>query len=268
MFVKRLTSGVVLVALAVIVLYLGGWVTWGTMLALSLGGSFELLRVFRMEKSLPAFISYLMTIGYYLMIGFAKTQHMMGLIIVFMMALLSIYVLTYPTFSDKRVFQAFFSFFYVSLMISYIYKIRELPNGGFLILLVFICSWLNDTAAYCVGVTMGKHKMSPKLSPKKSIEGLVGGIVFSAIFGAIYGAFFSRKVCFVEHCMIFFGIIGGVGAAIAVIGDLTASGIKRNHKIKDYGKLIPGHGGILDRFDSIIFTAPIVYFLLVLLLDL
>ena len=97
------------------------------------------------------------------------------------------------------------------------------------------------------------------LSPKKSVEGAVGGVVGAILLGIIYAA--ATKGGMVEYA-----IICGVGALISMVGDLAASAIKRNQGIKDYGKLIPGHGGILDRFDSVIFTAPIIYFLSVLLI--
>ena len=118
----------------------------------------------------------------------------------------------------------------------------------------FICSWGCDTCAYCVGMLIGKHKMAPVLSPKKSIEGAVGGVVGAALLGVAYAAVLHND-------MIAYAIICAVGALISMVGDLAASAIKRNQGIKDYGKLIPGHGGILDRFDSVIFTAPIIYFL-------
>jgi len=140
------------------------------------------------------------------------------------------------------------------------YLIRDLEHGGALVVMVFVCSWVNDTCAYCVGVTLGKHKMTPKLSPKKSVEGLVGGIAGSAVVGALYGMFFDKNVTALENAPVIFAVIGALGAIVAVIGDLAASAIKRNNDIKDYGKLIPGHGGIMDRFDSIIFTAPIIYY--------
>ena len=107
---------------------------------------------------------------------------------------------------------------------------------------------------------IGKHKMSPILSPKKSVEGAVGGVVGAAILGAIYAAVVGKYLQ-AENQVVMYAVICAVGALISMVGDLAASAIKRNHEIKDYGTLIPGHGGILDRFDSVIFIAPIIYFL-------
>ena len=125
----------------------------------------------------------------------------------------------------------------------------------------FLCSWGCDTCAYCVGVLIGKHKMSPKLSPKKSIEGAVGGVVGSMLLTLLYTWIFRTQMQIETREMFLLALIGGVGALISMVGDLAASAVKRNYEIKDYGKLIPGHGGILDRFDSVIFTAPVVYYL-------
>ena len=103
--------------------------------------------------------------------------------------------------------------------------------------------------------------MSPKLSPKKSIEGAVGGVVGTAILTAIYSTVFQEAMGITSSQIVILAVISAVGALISMVGDLAASAIKRNYEIKDYGKLIPGHGGILDRFDSVIFTAPIIYYL-------
>ena len=120
--------------------------------------------------------------------------------------------------------------------------------------LVFLSAWGCDTCAYCTGVLIGKHKLAPVLSPKKSIEGAVGGVVGAALLGALFGAL-------AEGDPGLYAVICGVGAAASQIGDLAASAVKRQHDIKDYGTLIPGHGGILDRFDSVIVTAPMIYIL-------
>ena len=103
--------------------------------------------------------------------------------------------------------------------------------------------------------------MAPKLSPKKSIEGAVGGVVGAMLLTVLYGWVFREQMNLTIAYIFILAGISGVGAFVSMIGDLAASAIKRNYDIKDYGKLIPGHGGILDRFDSVIFTAPMVYYL-------
>ena len=183
---------------------------------------------------------------------------MMGVIISFMMFMF-VYVFTYPKFKADQVMPAFFGVVYVAVMLSFIYLTRNLPDGKFLVWLIFLCSWGCDTCAYCVGMLIGRHKMAPILSPKKSVEGGVGGVAGAALLGAIYAAATGGKIA--EYAL-----ICAVGALISMVGDLAASAIKRNQGIKDYGKLIPGHGGILDRFDSVIFTAPAIYFLAKLVL--
>ena len=111
----------------------------------------------------------------------------------------------------------------------------------------------------------GKHRLAPVLSPKKSIEGAVGGVVGSALLGCIYAYFFGAKMDEVSNPMVACAVACAIAAVISQIGDLAASAIKRNHNVKDYGNLIPGHGGVLDRFDSMIFTAPAIYFALTFL---
>ena len=112
---------------------------------------------------------------------------------------------------------------------------------------------------------LGKHRLAPVLSPKKSIEGAVGGVVGSALLGCIYAYFFGVKMDEVSNPMVACAVACAIAAVISQIGDLAASAIKRNHNVKDYGNLIPGHGGVLDRFDSMIFTAPAIYFALTFL---
>jgi phosphatidate cytidylyltransferase len=150
-------------------------------------------------------------------------------------------------------------------MLSYIYQVRILDDGAWIVWLIFIGAWGSDTCAYAVGVLFGKHKFAPKLSPKKSLEGCIGGIVGAALIGFLYATAIGSYITQLQNPQLIFAIIGAASSVISQIGDLAASAIKRNHNIKDYGNLIPGHGGILDRFDSIIFTAPIVFYLAAML---
>ena len=263
---QRVISGAVLVVILAITLYFGGIVTCGLMALVSLVGNMELLRVYGVNKKTPGIVCYLATVLYYIAIYLDRMDIIFPMMVIYLLVMLAVYVLTFPTYSDKQIMAAFMDFFYVSVMLSFVYLIRNMEHGLVLVLLIFVSSWINDTCAYFVGRALGKHKMAPVLSPKKSIEGLIGGIVGAGVFGAVFGILFDKYVDTMNYAPLLFAVVGAVGALPAVIGDLAASAIKRNNDIKDYGKLIPGHGGILDRFDSIIFTAPIIYYLLVYLL--
>ncbi len=261
MFVTRLLSGIVLVLILLAAGILGGNVLWGFCFAISLVGLYEFYKVFQIEKSL-GIVGYGFAIAYYLALLLypGTVNGALFLAIEFMIAA-GVYVLKYPKYNTEQMFASVFGLLYLPLMLSYIYQIRMAEDGLFSMWLIFLCSWGCDTCAYCVGVLFGKHKMAPVLSPKKSIEGAVGGVAGAALLGAIYGAAVSKYLV-MDQAPLYFAIICAVGAVISMFGDLIASGIKRQHGIKDYGKLIPGHGGILDRFDSVIFTAPMIYALL------
>ena len=263
MFGVRLRSGIILVVLALLTIISGGYVLFGTLLAISLIGLGELYRATRIQKKDAmglAVTGYLATAVYYGMLLLKLENYSTILLIFILVAFLFVYVFTFPKYQSEQVMGAFFGVVYVSVMLSYIYQTRNLTDGAYLVWLIFLCSWGCDTCAYCVGMLIGKHKMSPILSPKKSVEGAVGGVVGAALLGAIYAAVVGKYLQ-AENQVVMYAVICAVGALISMVGDLAASAIKRNHEIKDYGTLIPGHGGILDRFDSVIFTAPIIYFL-------
>ena len=113
---------------------------------------------------------------------------------------------------------------------------------------------------------IGKHKAFPVLSPKKSWEGCIGGVLGAGLIGALYAFFVVDKVIADQSVVWIIAVICMAGAVMSQVGDLATSAIKRNHEIKDYGKLIPGHGGIMDRFDSVIVTAPMIFFMTALLI--
>ncbi len=265
MFKQRVISGAILVIIAVITLYFGGILTCAVMCGVSLIGVMELLRVYDLHKKSLGVAAYVATAVYYVLLYFDSNKFILPVIFIYLLVILAVYVLSFPAYKDGDVMAAFLAFVYVSVMLSYVYIIRDLENGAILVILIFVSSWGNDTCAYLVGRAIGKHKMSPVLSPKKSVEGLIGGILGAGILGAVFGIIYNHFMTN-EFSVWIFALIGAVCAIPAVIGDLAASAIKRNNDIKDYGRLIPGHGGILDRFDSIIFTAPIMYYLIIILL--
>lgn len=264
-FVTRVISGAILAVVTIAVLLAGDWITYGAILAVSLIGMFELYRVFKIEKRLAGWLGYLATVGYFLMLRFGLEDMLMLLVVLFVIAVMAVYVFTFPKYETIEIFASVFGWVYVAVMMSYVYLIRVSEGGIYTIWLVFLCSWVCDTFAYLTGVAFGKHKMAPVLSPKKSIEGAVGGVIGSAVLGVIYAVCLKEKLDFLSNPVLMMPIICVCGSLISMVGDLAASAIKRKHEIKDYGTLIPGHGGILDRFDSVIITAPIIYYLLQLL---
>ena len=267
MFKTRLISGIVLVLIALLTIITGGWVLWGTLLALSLIGVFELYRAVGLWKKENRSLTYTGLAGvvfYYLLLGFKADAYTMTGLILVLVVIMAVYVFSYPKYHAEQIMAAFFGIIYVAVMLSYVYQTRNVQDGAFLVWLIFLCSWGCDTCAYCVGMLIGKHKMSPKLSPKKSVEGAIGGVAGAAILGAVYAAAMGGHLEGSGNKVLIYALICAVGALISMVGDLAASAIKRNHDIKDYGKLISGHGGVLDRFDSVIFTAQVIYFLALL----
>lgn len=266
MFKTRLLSGIVLVILALIMIISGGNVLLFSTLAISFVGMYELYRVFKMEKSILALISYGVAVLYYCNLNWQFIAEPMMIAMLLLILLMFAYVFSYPKYEAKQLIASFFGLFYVAVMLSYVYQIRMLENGVYLAFLIFICSWGCDTCAYCVGKLIGKHKMAPVLSPKKSVEGGIGGVLGTALLTVIYLKVFKTQMGIDGTAIAVLAVISAVAGLISMVGDLAASAIKRNYDIKDYGTLIPGHGGILDRFDSMIITAPIIYYLAVFFL--
>lgn len=271
MFFTRLASSMVLLVLTIIVNIIGGPVLAAELFVISLIGLFEFNRAvgIRTEKkgmNLLETVTILGTVSYYLMSYFAEQpeRYLLLVIVIVFVCLMAVYVFTFPKYHASQIMNAFFGFMYVPVMLSFIFLSRSLKHGEYIVWLIFIGSWICDTCAYCTGMLFGRHKLAPVLSPKKSIEGSIGGVAGAVIVAAGFAYFLVEKMVPDQTITLIFIIIGAVGAVVSQIGDLAASAIKRNHEIKDYGKLIPGHGGVLDRFDSVIFTAPMIYFLAVI----
>ena len=266
MFKTRLISGILLVLAAFLTINCGGVVLFVTLIGVSVFGISEIMRAMQAIPETEKhrhFNLFLMAVladaVYYGLMEVNDGEYQMMGIVLAVILLMCYYVFTYPRYQAAQIMAAFFGVFYVGVVLFYIYLTRMLPGGRFHVWLIFLSSWGCDTCAYCVGMLIGKHKMAPVLSPKKSVEGAVGGVVGAALLGVLFA-------WLTKGDMAAYAIICGAGALISMVGDLAASAIKRNQGIKDYGKLIPGHGGILDRFDSVIFTAPIIYYLSVFLM--
>lgn len=176
-----------------------------------------------------------------------------------------IYVLSYVMLKKNTVnvseMLTFYALFvYIVGCFSSIVLVRYGNKGGYLYMLVFLGAWICDTFAYFTGKFFGKHKLIPEISPKKTVEGSIGGIVFTVIsfviFGLIVNLGFDASISYIKLC-----IFAVVLSIVSQFGDLIASTVKRQYDIKDYGNLFPGHGGILDRFDGVMLTAPTLFIL-------
>lgn len=266
MFKERFISSIVLVVLLVIFLVLGDLPLLAALLALSLIAFFEMTKACKVHDDTKKInglemVGILGICAYYALIYFLGIcTYVMLVIIVSISLMMMVYVFTFPKYNASQVMASVFAFLYAPVMLSFLYQTRVLPQGEYLVWLTFIGSWICDTSAYLVGRAIGKHKLAPVLSPKKSIEGAVGGIAGAALVGLLY-AFILVKIGQTTTEMLWiYPVICVICSMFSQVGDLAASGIKRNHDIKDYGKLIPGHGGVMDRFDSVIFIAPIIYY--------
>lgn len=264
-FTVRLISGIVLVLLALLTVPRGGAVLLAVVAAISLIGISELYHVFGIHNKLLGLVGYAGAAAYYLFLFLDKENLVLPLLVGVFILCMAVYVFSFPKFGTEQVMGVFFGLFYAGILLSFLYLTREMKDGIYLVWLIFLSSWGCDTSAYCVGILLGKHKMAPVLSPKKTVEGAVGGVIGSGLLGCAYGVFFGQQMVEFSHPVLECAAICMVGALISQVGDLAASAIKRNHGIKDYGKIIPGHGGIMDRFDSIIFTAPMIYYAAMLL---
>jgi len=230
-------------------------------------------------------VAYVFAAIYYLMIGNVGSgffsvyfstieRHFSNFFLVFsamfIIALLASLVIGHQRISLADCAIVLMGFFHIAFLLSFIYMVRHYIYGSHFVWLIFIAAWGCDTSAYFAGITLGKHKLAPILSPKKTVEGAIGGVVGAGAIAAVYGYVITQFFIFPEpdiHIILFCTVASAVGAVFAQLGDLAASAIKRSTGVKDYGDILPGHGGIIDRFDSVLFTAPIVYIVMFVLLN-
>ena len=183
----------------------------------------------------------------------------------FVVVLFSVMLIRYKTIRLEQIGMIFLVATIIPFAFSTIIYLRDYSpqDGLFYIILTFLGAWSADIGAFFVGSFFGKHKLAPEISPKKTIEGSIGGLVADIIsmmvFGFIYQQYRASQGVSIEVSYIMLGVLGFVCAIAAMFGDLSASIIKRSCNIKDFGHIMPGNGGVLDRFDSVLFVAPLVY---------
>lgn len=257
-------TAVIGIPLVMAIIILGNPYLKYTVMLASLIGMFEFYRVVSKEGKPLALLGYSAVVIQY--VAFESVMaHYFVFVTLFMIVALTIMVFYYPKYSIIDIALTLLPVFYVSLLFSFLVLIRDIENGIFWIWLIAISAWGSDTFAYFTGITMGKHKLAPQLSPKKTIEGSLGGVIGAGVLGYVYTMIFTQFAAGeVRSLWLSITVIVMVAAVVSQIGDLAASAIKRFFDQKDYGHILPGHGGILDRCDSFIFVAPIIYIMALL----
>jgi len=264
MLKRTVTSVVMVLVLIPICIFSGTFVFPAVMAVLSAIAAYEMLACIGLKKNVAVSIpAYLFAVAAPIT-AYLWTEDAVRLIFAYAVLLL-ILVFATDVFSRGKTdytvsASAFTGIFYIGMAFASIVLLRT--KGEWLYLFVFIGPWTSDVFAYLCGRAFGKHKLIPEVSPKKTVEGSVGGMVFAAIAFVLY-AFLVQKFALPEatpnHYVL--ALAGVIVSVISQIGDLAASVIKRRFGVKDYGWLFPGHGGVMDRFDSVLLTAPVLYLL-------
>lgn len=256
----RILSGLIMVPLLA-VLYFGNYVLLLACFIIGVMAVREFYKGFEAMGIKPCYyVAYAAVLGLYAINMFTKDYHwyMVWFFGCVLLSLLYLFRIEERKLEDALA--TITGIFYIIFFSYHVLLVDQTGEYSILVWLVVLTAFGTDIMAYFAGVFLGKHKLCPKISPKKTIEGSVGGILGSVILCGLFSWIFIPGL--LVHCLII-GLLGGV---VSQFGDLTASIFKRKMGIKDYGNLIPGHGGILDRFDSVLFTAPMVYYYIVLVL--
>lgn len=276
---KRLLTALIGVGIAVAWLFTMYTPVYSAVMSIvAVIATYEMLKVYEIKNKVFGILCLITSASTVL---YADYKSQLGIslfpvITAFILICLIIMVLDHEKLPFQNVVCAMFSATLIPASLSCVVLFRDIylldgkdftkSDGVFFILLAFLCSWLTDGFALFAGMAFGKHKLAPKISPKKTIEGAVGGVVGNTLF--CVGLFYVFKAKFnLSPTIKLWEVIVCAFAlsCISIFGDLAASTIKRSHGIKDFGNLLPGHGGIMDRFDSSLFVFPSLYSLLVLI---
>lgn len=255
---KRVLTGVIGIPLVILIMILGNPLLQIMGCIVALIGVYEFYDVIKKQYHPIDWIGYGVTIILFLNHR-GIMEHFALFISLVIMGLLIFMVCTYPKYNIVDLALTLFAPLYVGLLISFIILLREAEYGQFFVWLIFISAWGSDTCAYFTGSLIGKHKLAPVLSPKKTVEGAIGGAVGAGLLAVVYTYIYTLFAIpyMRENMLLIVGIVV-VSAILSQFGDLAASAIKRTLGVKDFGYIFPGHGGVLDRFDSILFVAPFI----------
>lgn len=256
----RLLSAIFLIILLLVITFASKWVFSVAVCGVSIVVLREILVTFRQGKKVSLMIADYIGALALMVVGNMQMQEGNAVLLcmaLFLMVLLSIAVIDHKTVSFSDVTISLFAVVYAVLFLMPLSFMRHTENGLALVFLAFIGAWLPDTAAYFAGSLLGKHKLIEAISPNKTVEGAVGAVLGSVASFMIYGGILAAMGFSVNFLTLF--LLSLLCGVVAQLGDLSASYMKRACGAKDFGNLIPGHGGLLDRVDSLMFITPVVY---------
>lgn len=267
MLIQRILTGIFGMIATVYVVYFGDWLFGAAILALALIAWHEFCKAFgHMDTKLWYAIGILAVTFVIGCVWKGNSDETAAVMMITVLLVLGKSVLAYRTFSIRQACVTITGIFYIGLSFSHLILLRfmeaersvqsvlgDMSLGSAFIWIAFVGTWASDTFAFFVGTKFGKHKLCPEISPGKTREGFIGGVFGSMLLSAGLGYLFGFSLV---HML----VLGCLIAACATIGDLVESSFKRLTGIKDSGQILPGHGGVLDRFDSIMFTVPLVYY--------
>ena len=260
----RIISGTIFAVLGLTIILLNNAIVDSIVVTcLSVVSCFELYRALKEKGINPIqWMGYLSCFGIMLVDKHVPEEYKHVIykvaIVVFAISIFVYTVVSKLNKNMKDIFATVMSIIYIPVLFSFIKSVFMFENGRILIWYVILGAFASDTFAYFIGCKFGKHKLCPTISPKKTVEGAIGGII-GVILSYIVLTIIGNMYFDFNMSLVYWILIAIVASIVGQMGDLTASSIKRYCGIKDFGDLIPGHGGILDRFDSLIFVAPIVY---------
>jgi phosphatidate cytidylyltransferase len=262
-FIKRTVTVLVGLPLVLWLIYNGGIPMLVACACAALVGLREFYLAFSKKDRLIHAIGYLATVGYYCAIYYFGAGYWLLIALTFfIITVQTCLVVFFRKLPMSECISTVYGFLYVPFLLSFVVLVREHTLGFYYVWLIFAASFGCDTFAYLTGSLFGKNKLKDSPSPSKSYEGLIGGVIGATLLGALYAYLVSRFSAYPEdipHIVLIASIISFVGAIFSIIGDMAASAVKRHCEIKDFGNIFPGHGGVMDRIDSIVTVAPIVY---------
>ena len=251
----RVISAVIGISLILAIIYVGGFFWQGLVVLLALGAYYEFIRMMQPKNNLLLVVS-----GYlFLLVGVFSRQlgeWFFPALFAAILIMVCIKVGQYPEINIADMALALAGGIYIGFLFSYALEMGNVKQSSLAILLAFLLTWASDTGGYFGGRFWGKHKMAPQLSPKKTWEGAAGAILLTIITAFLFFMIIDMEIKFGAYVL----LLGVLASIAAQLGDLFISGVKRYFAVKDTGNIIPGHGGILDRFDSFLLVVPFIYY--------